>query len=82
MVELEALGAVRRQQQQSSLAAAGVSAPFCEPFNERRCRYCCAAGFEFVFFEGLGQQVDPWSGLLAVDPCFEVAVAYQGSAVL
>ena len=50
MVEFEAFGAVRGQQQQPALATAGVSAPFCEPFDERRWRYFCAAGFEFVFF--------------------------------
>ena len=68
MVELQALGAVRGQKQQSALPAAHLPPPLRQPFEEVGLGHLRAAGFQGEFIGGFLQQFEPRAGGLLGQP--------------
>ena len=62
VIEFQSLGAMRCQQQESTLATAHLPAPLRQPFDEVIDRRFPASAFQRVFLYGLAQQVAPGAG--------------------
>ena len=61
MVELEAFGAMRREQEKAGLLPAHIAPPFRQPFDEVLRQRLARAGFLREVFDAFPQQSPPWA---------------------